>query len=145
MRMPFSARPPQAPSRAANFGVEFRILRIDRMQSQTPSRSSLLLCRKFLNSTRKNSFREALLNALRRRRNLYLASGVRRFNGAAVFQPRKRGTTLRRAIAEVEASMGPRSFNRGNASTNAARQACLASSLQWGRGLSTAETARLAS
>ena len=61
-----------------------------------------------------------------------------RFNGAAVFQPRKlQGRLLRRA--GHLASMGPRFFNRGNAAMSRLSQKAR-SSLQWGRGFSTAET-----
>ena len=60
------------------------------------------------------------------------------FNGAAVFQPRK---SKRRAIGQSRpggASMGPRSFNRGNLSLHPSHNGCR-NRLQWGRGLSTAE------
>ena len=44
--------------------------------------------------------------------------------------------------SSTRASMGPRSFNRGNARRFGRRDRCR--QLQWGRGLSTAEMARLA-
>src|SRR5580658_8327530 len=59
------------------------------------------------------------------------------FNGAAVFQPRK----FIRATKSGEghrASMGPRSFNRGNKAAAIGKTAEQVA-LQWGRGLSTAE------
>src|SRR5690606_1184919 len=89
---------------------------------------------------------------------------VRRFNGAAVFQPRKlpfrsiarrnspalqwgRGLSTAevnlktvKEVAEELASMGPRSFNRGSETVSARRWSTV--SLQWGRGLSTAEVSR---
>ena len=63
----------------------------------------------------------------------------RRFNGAAVIQPRKRHRGLSRH--RQAASMGPRSFNRGNRRLRTRRQ--LDRPLQWGRGHSTAETVPL--
>ena len=88
------------------------------------------------------------------------------FNGAAVFQPRKRSDLRPLRRYGLRASMGPRSFNRGNLSRHrlrvcnaATRTASMgprsfnrgnnavpggpdpaATMLQWGRGLSTAET-----
>ena len=64
------------------------------------------------------------------------------FNGAAVFQPRKPAETGPAALPVQPASMGPRSFNRGNGSL-VLREAIASTLLQWGRGLSTAETASL--
>src|SRR5438128_50186 len=61
-----------------------------------------------------------------------------RFNGAAVSQPRKpSGRMVRRS--GNRASMGPRSLNRGNCAVTCRREANTIA-LQWGRGLSTAET-----
>ncbi len=85
------------------------------------------------------------------------------FNGAAVIQPRKRHLLAGRNTPTLSASMGPRSFNRGNGTyglvpldaTGVAsmgprsfnRGNCLTNksqesrhALQWGRGHSTAET-----
>ena len=88
-----------------------------------------------------------------------------RFNGAAVFQPRKSDAHADAMKAQQEASMGPRSFNRGNDGERLPG-ACAAGAsmgprsfnrgnnpsrpigvrvqrkLQWGRGLSTAEIAQ---
>ena len=85
------------------------------------------------------------------------------FNGAAVFQPRKYHFPLPCCVIPAPASMGPRSFNRGNAKypTKPSRPRCGFNGaavfqprkcdalydddaiydirLQWGRGLSTAE------
>ena len=58
------------------------------------------------------------------------------FNGAAVVRPRKRRRDA--DLASMPASMGPRSFDRGNAVNRSA--ACRQLPLQWGRGRSTAET-----
>ena len=84
------------------------------------------------------------------------------FNGAAVFQPRKcfhagrkedgrKELQWGRGLSTAEmpgvgvplsvmsaASMGPRSFNRGNVG-NGSHEWGLCHALQWGRGLSTAE------
>ena len=58
------------------------------------------------------------------------------FNGAAVFQLRKRAWPA--IAAAVHASMGPQSFNCGNRTyTGSSRRRAR---LQWGRSLSTAET-----
>ena len=85
-----------------------------------------------------------------------------RFNGAAVFQPRKLPCPADQSVDPGGASMGPRSFNRGNVALpsilpsfrpgfNGAAvfqprkfprmmlSAPVVKSLQWGRGLSTAE------
>ena len=60
------------------------------------------------------------------------------FNGAAVFQPRKFSTMRRPASLRDEPSMGPRFFNRGNAARIAGSRRVFPV-LQWGRGFSTAE------
>mgnify|MGYP001162077591 CR=1 FL=1 len=70
-----------------------------------------------------------------RRRNSGLE--VPSFNGAAVFQPRKRDPDAIRRDVQL-ASMGPRFFNRGNDPLGVRQSPNL--SLQWGRGFSTAET-----
>ena len=91
------------------------------------------------------------------------ASPLFGFNGAAVFQPRKwrqrkasgtleqvlqwgRGLSTaemrcatRCRVAPEAASMGPRSFNRGNRVCLEQRSRRGGPKLQWGRGLSTAE------
>jgi len=63
-----------------------------------------------------------------------------RFNWAAVFQPRKLLSSIGSALRLRGASIGPRSFNRGN--ELARRASTSANWLQLGRGLSTAETSR---
>ena len=92
-----------------------------------------------------------------------LIATTRRFNGAAVFQPRKSAVTPTVVIQARRASMGPRSFNRGDPVVVHDVLLCGAASmgprsfnrgnagascrvrqpepLQWGRGLSTAEMA----
>src|SRR6266568_2324401 len=60
------------------------------------------------------------------------------FNGAAVFRPR-RVHPLLAGEALLAASMGPRSFDRGELRCLFGRNSQTAS-LQWGRGLSTAES-----
>src|SRR5581483_4093360 len=66
------------------------------------------------------------------------------FNGAALFRARKVGFK-RLAVHLRQASMGPRSFERGRSSPRAGTAARI-EQLQWGRALSSAEgTAALAS
>src|SRR5260221_254791 len=61
----------------------------------------------------------------------------RSFNGAAVLGPRRGGGAHRCSLLENTASMGPRSWDRGE--PRATRTALPVSQLQWGRGLGTAE------
>jgi len=64
------------------------------------------------------------------------------FNGAAAFRPRRHSCEIR-CRANDEASMGPRPFGRGDTHASSFCQFLIV--LQWGRGLSAAETAGLAS
>src|SRR5260221_511967 len=59
------------------------------------------------------------------------------FNGAAVLGPRRVRGAHRCSLLENTASMGPRSWARGE--PRATRTALPVSQLQWGRGLGTAE------
>ncbi len=63
------------------------------------------------------------------------------FNGAAVIRPRKYGQPAPRPYATA-ASMGPRSFDRGNDAAGRRRRS-RDGALQWGRGHSTAEMSAL--
>ena len=72
-------------------------------------------------------------------RSAAVNSAADRFNGAAVFQPRKCAAGTRRQPGR--ASMGPRSFNRGNHARM--RRYRWSTTLRWGRGFSTAEIRRL--
>ncbi len=96
-------------------------------------------------------------------RKASIARSRRSFNGAAVIQPRKRVVRPVEGLLSVAASMGPRSFNRGNLLDCIQRYDKARASmgprsfnrgnegigihargdrrwLQWGRGHSTAET-----
>ena len=60
------------------------------------------------------------------------------FNGAADFHPRKHGRARRRRVRVPHASMGPRTSIRGNPVSGVSGSRSW--SLQWGRGLPSAET-----
>ncbi len=61
------------------------------------------------------------------------------FNGAAIFRPRKPHPPQMTQKPQRQASMGPRSFDRGNRNLMS-KSIRLWVKLQWGRDLSTAET-----